>query len=273
MRPMWSGSLSFGLINIPVRLYSATEDHALSFDMLHKKDLSPIRFARICKEDEKEVPYKDIVKGYEYSKGEYVVVSEEDFKNADAHRANAIEILAFAKEEEIDTIFFEKPYFLEPAKGGDKAYALLREALEVSGKVGVVKFVFRNREHIGVVKPYQNAIVLNQMRFVSEVRSIDGLKLPEAESSKKEVEVAVKLIGQLTEKFNPKAYKDTYVEQLKKVIDQKIKGTTPSKKGKTAAVKSPKVHDIMSLLKASLEEEKPRRKKETGAKVKKVSKN
>ena len=159
MRSIWSGALSFGLINIPVRLYSGTEEHALSFDLLHKKDLSPIRYARICKEDGKEIPYQDIVKGYEYQKGEYVVVTEEDFKAVDMEKTNAIEIVQFTPKSEIDAIFYEKPYFLEPGKGADKPYALLRETLQRSKKVGVVKFVFRNREHLGIIEPYGNAII------------------------------------------------------------------------------------------------------------------
>lgn len=257
MRSLWSGSLSFGLINIPVRLYSASEERVLNFDMLHNKDLSPIRFARICKEDEKEVPYKDIVKGYEYQKGEYVVVTEEDFKKAAPEKSNTIEIVDFVSEDEIDTIYFEKPYYLEPDKNASKPYALLREALKKSHKVGVVKYVFRNKEHIGVIKPHDSVIVLNQLRYASEVRSEESLKLPkEGEINKKEIDMALKLIDQLTGKFKAESYKDTYTNELMKVIEQKIKGV-PGKKGKIkkAEAKPSKVHDIMSLLKASLESE------------------
>jgi|EndMetStandDraft_9_1072997.scaffolds.fasta_scaffold102845_1 DNA end-binding protein Ku len=256
MRSIWSGALSFGLINIPVRLYSGTEEHALSFDLLHKKDLSPIRYARICKEDGKEIPYQDIVKGYEYQKGEYVVVTEEDFKAVDMEKTNAIEIVQFTPKSEIDAIFYEKPYFLEPGKGADKPYALLRETLQRSKKVGVVKFVFRNREHLGIIEPYGNAIILNQMRFATEIRDIEELKLPkEGQISKKEVDMALKLVDQLTEKFKPEAFHDEYTEKLQKVIDAKVKGI-PLRKKKTPAAKPSKVHDIMSLLKQSLEEPK-----------------
>lgn len=254
MRSIWSGSISFGLINIPIRLYSAVEEHAISFDLLHKKDLSPIRYAKICKAEEKEVPYSEVVKGYEYQKGEYVVVEDEIFKNA-SKKTEIIEIVQFAKKEEIDSIFFEKPYFLEPGKGADKSYALLRETLQNSGKVAVVKFVFRNKEHIGILKPYLNSIILNQMRYVSEIRSIDDLKLPKGEKiNKKEIDMALKLVNQLTEKFKPDAYKDEYTHELQEAIEAKVKGIKPSKKG--AAPKPSKVHDIMSLLKASLEESK-----------------
>lgn len=254
---MWSGSISFGLINIPVRLYSATEEHSLNFDMLHKTDLSPIRFARICKADGKEIPYKDIVKGYEYQKGEYVVIDEEDFKRANVKKTGNIDIVNFAMENEIDSVYFEKPYYLEPDKGANKPYALLREVLLQSNKVAVAKFVFRNKEHLGIIKPYLNALILDQLRFARELRDVDDLKLPEKnEVNKKEVEMALKLVEQLTEKFDVKSYKDTYTDELKEVIDKKIKGHeghVPAKKGKTP--KPSKVHDIMSLLKASLEDE------------------
>lgn len=260
MRSIWSGALSFGLINIPIRLYSGTEEHALSFDLLHKKDLSPIRYARICKEDGKEIPYEDIVKGYEYQKGEYVVVTEEDFKSVDMEKTDAIEIVQFALKSEIDPIYYEKPYFLEPGKGADKPYALLREALLKSKKVGIVKFVFRNREHIGIVEPYGQAIILNQMRFSSEIRDVEELKLPKnGQNNKKEVEMAMKLVDQLTDKFKPETFHDEYSEKLQKVIENKVKGI-PFQKRKKEVSKPSKVHDIMSLLKKSLEEPKATKK-------------
>lgn len=267
MRSIWSGALSFGLINIPVHLFSGTEEHALSFDMLHKTDLSPIRYARICKQDGKEIPYKDIVKGYEFQKGEYIVVDESDFKSVDLPKSNAIEIVQFTMKAEIDSIYYEKPYFLEPGKGAEKPYALLREALMKSKKVGVVKFIFRNREHLGVIEPYGDAIILNQMRFLSEIRDVNELKLPkEGQVNKKEIEMALKLVDQLTDKFQPEAFHDEYTEKLQEVIDAKIKGLPKSKKT-AAAPKPSKVHDIMSLLKASLEE--PKTTKKTAKKIKK----
>lgn len=262
MRSIWSGAISFGLVHIPVHLYSGTEEHALDLDMLHKTDFSPIRYARICKADGKEVPYSDIVKGYEYEKGEYIVLDDADFKSIHAEKTNTIEIVHFASKEEIDSIYFEKPYFLEPGKGADKSYVLLREALTETGKVGVVKFVLRNREHIGIIKPHGNAIILDQMRYASEIRDVEELKLPKAEqANKKELAMALKLIDQLTEEFKADAYKDEYSEVLKQLIDAKIKGVAPHKKG-AAGPKPSKVHDIMSLLKASLEEKKKPRPKE-----------
>lgn len=254
MRSIWSGALSFGLINIPVYLYSATEEHPVSFDLLHKTDLSPIRYARICKKEEKEIPYEDIVKGYEYQKGEYVVLEESDFQQIAAQKSGSIDILHFANEEEVDSIYFDKPYFLEPGKGASKAYALLRDALQQSAKVGIIRFVFRNKEHIGLIKPHFEVLVLNQMRFASEIRSIKGLNLPgEGESSKKEVEMAIKLIDQLTESFDPNVHQDHYLKDLKEMIERKVRGIEPMKK-KKAVKSSSKVHDILSLLKESLEE-------------------
>lgn len=261
MHSIWSGTLSFALINIPVQVFSAHEEHALSFDLLHKSDLSPIRYARFCKAEEKEVPYKDIVKGYEYEKGEYVVVDEEDFKKVNVEKTSTIEIVQFANASEIDPIYFEKPYFLAPGKGADKSYVLLRETLEKSKKVGVVKFVFKNREHVGIIKPYGEAIVLTQMRFAHEIRSVDELKLPtDVQVNKKELDMALKLVEQLSEPFKPQAFKDEYTEELKEIIEEKIKGEAHHKPKKGAMVKPSKVHDIMSLLKASLEE-KPRKRK------------
>lgn len=268
MRSIWSGAVSFGLINIPVRLFSGSEEHPINFDMLHKTDLSPIRFARICLEDGKEIPYKDIVKGYEYQKGEYIVIDAEDFKLISKSKTDTIEIVQFAKEEEIDSVFYEKPYFLEPGKGGNKAYALLLQTLKNTKKVAIVKFVFRNKEHLGVLRPYQGAIILNQMRFASEVRDTKELKLPENETiSKKDIEISTKLVEQLTSKFNPADFHDDYTQELQEIIDAKVKGVKPAKKG--VERKTSKIHDITALLQASLEEaSRPKKKK---AEIKKTS--
>lgn len=264
MRSIWTGSISFALINIPVRLYSATDERALSFDMLHKTDLSPIRFARICQADGKEIPYEDIVKGYEYEKGSYVVVDEKDFKNANPEKTSSIEILQFADAAAIDPIYYEKPYYLEPNKGGSKAYALLYRTLEESHKVAVVKYVFRNKEHIGVLLPYKKAIILNQMRFASEIRKMDSLDLPKEEKiSTKEIDIALKLVDQLSEKFHAEKYRDEFTQDLLHVIEQKVKGHAPRKKG-PAPKKSSKIVDITSLLEQSLSEvkhKKPQTKK------------
>lgn len=254
MRTMWSGAVSFGLVNIPIKLYSASENTGIDFNMLHSKDLSPIRFARVCREDGKEVPWDEIVKGYEYRKGDYVVLTKEDFEKADPGRQDTIDILAFAEVSEVDPIYFEKPYYLEPDKGAAKVYALLARALQESGKVAIAKYVFRNREHIGCIRPQGNLLVLLQMRFAAEVRSPQELKVPEdVEISKAELKLANQLIDQLTKPFDPEEYKDTYQEELERIIEEKVQGLEPT------AAKAPKkaeVKDLMAALKASLEKEK-----------------
>lgn len=261
MRSIWSGALSFGLVNIPVRLYSATRENELHFEMLHKTDLSPIRYARICKKDGKEIPYKDIVKGYEYQKGDYVVLVEEDFKKANVRLSKTIDIVDFVNEDEIDTVFYEKPYFLEPDKGAANPYGLLCEALRKSKKVGIARFVLRNREHIGVIKPYHNAIILNQLRYNAELSKTSELKIPEVTKfPSREVEMAIKLIEQLTINFKPETYHDSYTEELLQIIDEKAKGK-PRKKAKEPDISPTGVKDMMSMLKASLEQHKKRHRK------------
>jgi DNA end-binding protein Ku len=256
MRAIWTGSISFGLINIPVRLYSAMEEHPITFDLLHKPDLSPIRYARICKEEEKEVPYSEIVKGYEYQDGEYVVVDEEDFKRADEQKFKTIEIQQFTDLDDIEFIYFAKPYYLEPGKGADKAYALLRESMKLSKKVAIVKFVFKNKEHLGVLNEYHNAIILNQMHFYEELRDMHDLKLPpNSLINKNEIDMSLKLIQQLTDKFHPDRFHDEYTDELKGLIEEKVKNQGKAPRKKTSQ-KPAKIHDITALLEASLKEAK-----------------
>lgn len=255
MHAIWKGALSFGLIHIPISLYTASRSRELKFKLLHKKDLSEIRYARICKEDGKEVPWEDVVKGYEYQEGQYVVLTDEDFEQANPKKTHAIEILDFTDEKEVDPIYYDQPYYLEPQKGADKAYLLLCEALKKSKKVAVCRYVIRQHEHIGIVKPHENLLILNQLRYTSQIVSLKNLELPEkTELSKKELQVALQLIEQLTTHFHPEEYTDTYTEEVKQVIAKKAKGQKISVKKE----KRPRgeVHDIMSLLKASLEEHK-----------------
>jgi DNA end-binding protein Ku len=255
MRSIWTGTISFGLVNIPVRLYVASEEHGLDLDMLHKKDLSPVRYVRVCKAEGHEVPYEDIVKGYEYQKGDYVVLTNEDFKRAAVRKTYTIDIVRFVSEGEIDSIYFEKPYYLEPDKGAERAYALLREALRKSKKVGLARFVLRNREHLGVVKPEEKVIVLNTLRYKDEIRDADDLKLPTAEAGRgKEVDMALQLIDQLTEPFRPEEFKDTYAQDLKHLIAEKVKGKTPAAEGEAPSPTA--VPDLMAALKASLQKKK-----------------
>jgi DNA end-binding protein Ku len=252
MRAIWSGAISFGLVNIPVKLYSGAGENNLDLDMLAKQDLSPIRYARIATSDGREVAYKDIVKGYEIEKGRYVVLTDSDFEKANAKKTKSIDIKNFVSEEEIDPVYFEKPYYLEPDKNAVKPYALLREALKKSKKVGIASFVLRNRENLAVLKASGDVIILNQMRYHEEIRSPEGLSLPrESEISSKEVDMALKLVDQLTERFEPEQYKDTYIDELKKLIEAKAEGKTIEVKGE--APQPTRVKDLMEVLKASLE--------------------
>ena len=256
MRPIWSGTISFGLVNIPVKLLSAVSQESLDFDMLSKKDLAPIRYARIDTKTGKEVPWKEIVKGYQYAKGKYVVVDDKDFEKARPEKSKSIDIGQFVKEEDIDTILFEKPYYLVPGKGAEKSYRLLVKALEETKSVGIAEFMLRNRMHVCALKAYDDILLLNQMRYQDEIN-----ELPEIEEQKKvkvspkEIQLAVKLIEQLSEKFDPSAFKDTYIDELEKVIKAKAAGKNirivNEPKKATATVK-----DLMSVLKQSLENNK-----------------
>jgi DNA end-binding protein Ku len=265
MRPIWSGAVSFGLVNIPIRLYSATEDHKLSFNMLHKTDMSPIRYVKVCKEEGEEVSQAEIVKGYEYERGRYIVISDEDFERASPRKTKTIDISDFVAVEEIDSIYFEKPYYLEPDKGADKAYTLLRDALEKSGKVGVAKFVLRNRESLVVVKPMGDLLILDQLRFADEIRQPEGLKTPDVEVQDREMDMAVALIEQLTDSFDPEKYKDTYTDEMLRVIHERIEGKEPEP-GEPEPEISTAAPDLVALLKASLQ--KPKQEEDSEAKPK-----
>jgi DNA end-binding protein Ku len=253
MRPIWTGSISFGLVNIPVRLFSGVHPReGLDLDMLHKQDKSPIRFARICRKDGEEVVWDDIVKGYEYRDGDYVVLTQAELDKMDAERSQTLDIQHFVQEGEIDIRYFEKPYYLEPVKGGEKAYALLHAALEQSDKLALTKYVIHQREHIGAIKPVGRALVLNQMRFPTDLREATDLKFPEAKSvSDAEVKMALKLIAQDTGHFVPEDYHDNYTEELEEIIKAKTKGKKLAPKRKGASTET-SAKDLMSALKASL---------------------
>lgn len=257
-RPIWSGSISFGLVNIPVKIYSAIQDSSLDLDMLDKRDHSNIRFKRVNENTGREVNYADIVKGYKY-KDDYVILEKEDFEDADAEKTKTIDIINFVMEKEIDSIYYEQPYYLEPDKTGVKAYGILRDALAASGKVGVTSFVMRNREALAIVKPYDNVIVLNRIRFEEEIRDHKAIKAPPVSKAKtRETTMALKLIEQLTEKFDISAYKDTYTDKLLKIIKEKASGKR--KTVRKLKVVHTKTTDLMEALEASLEGNKKRRK-------------
>ena len=248
MRSIWTGSISFGLINIPVKLFSAVQESTLDMDMIDKSDHSNIKFKRVNETTGKEVTYADIVKGYKIE-DKYVILDDKDFEAADAEKTKTIDILNFTLEKEIDSLYYEQPYYLEPDKGAMKAYALLRDALQTSGKVGVTSFVLRNKEGLAILKPYKDVIVLNRIRFQQEIRDTSELKLPPVTKTKiKETDMANKLVEQLTEKFDISSYKDEYTDKLLQIIKDKAKGK------KQAPPKLKVVHkqsdDLMSMLKA-----------------------
>lgn len=251
IRSMWTGSIAFGLINIPIKVFSAIQESNIEMNMLDKNDHSNIKFKRVNENTGKEVAYADIVKGYKLD-DRYVIVEDSDFEAAEAEKTKTIEIMNFVDEKEIDTIYYEQPYYLEPDKGAVKAYALLRDALQASGKVGVGTIVLRNKESLVILKSYKNVIVLNRIRFPEEIRNTIGLKLPAlSETNTKEMDMAIKLVEQLTEKFDIAKYKDNYTAKLLEIIKDKAKGkkqTTPKLK-----VVHKQSEDLMTMLKASLE--------------------
>lgn len=249
MRAIWTGSLGFGLVNIPIKLYSAVEDSSLDLDMLDKKDHGKIRFKRVNENTGKEVAWENIVRGYKVGE-KYVVLDKTDFEKAAPEKTKHIEIKQFVTVNEIDSSFFEAPYYLEPDKTGVRAYSLLRDALAKTGKAGVGMFVMHNREHVCIIKAGGDALILNRIRFAEEIRSPKDLNLPKAKSKPGELKMAVSLIGQLTKPFNVSKYRDDYTGNLMKVIKAKSKGKslpfTPMK------LVHSKTEDLMQQLKASL---------------------
>lgn len=252
MRAIWTGAIGFGLVNIPVKIYSATEESRIDLDMLDKNDLSNIKFQRVNEKTGKVVNWNDIVKGYKQDDGEYVILTDEDFEKAYPKKSKTIEILEFMSVEEVDSVYFDSPYYLEPDKSGERAYALLREALADSKKVGLASFILRNKEQMAIIKPKDEVIVLNKIRFAEEVRDYKKLDLPEKKELKGgELELAKSLIDQLTHKFDLSKYKDTYKEEIMKIIEAKAQGKeTKVKKLEPATTKT---KDLMAQLKASLE--------------------
>jgi DNA end-binding protein Ku len=250
MRAIWTGAIGFGLVNIPVKLYSATQQSDLNLDMLDKKDHAHIKFKRVNENTGREIAWSNIVKAYKYQ-GDYVVLSDKDFEQASPKKSKLIEITDFILEEEVDSVYYETPYFLEPQKSGTKAYALLRESLKKSGKAGIGSFVLRSKEHLCILRPYEkNAIVLNRLRFQEEVRDPADLSLPKEKPKPNEMKMALSLIDQLTSRFDIRKFKDTYTAELLKLIKAKAKGK--SVKPSPLKVTHRKADDLMSQLKASI---------------------
>lgn len=249
MRSMWNGSISFGLITIPVKMYSGSEERRLDLDMLDKHDHARIRYKRVNENTGEEVEWNDIVKGYLKDES-YIILEDEDFEKANMKKSKTIDIEEFIDAEEVDEVLFKKPYFLEPQKESGKAYNLLRDALKKTGKLGVATFVMRQKENLSLIGVYKNAIVLHVIRFADEIRDPSELNLPETKVSKKEVDMALNLIEQYTEDFNLEKYKDVYYDQLMEVIKAKAAGKEP--KAEKVKAEPTAAKDLMDKLRASL---------------------
>jgi DNA end-binding protein Ku len=262
MRAIWKGSISFGLVNIPIALYPATRKEELSFRLLRRSDLSPVNYKRVAEKDGKEVPWDEIVKGYEYEKGKYVVLKNEDFQRVDLEATQTVDIQDFVDQEEIDPMFFYKPYYLEPQKGGDKAYVLLRDALAESKKVGIAKVVIKTRQYLAGVKAEDGVLVLELMHFAEELADSDKLHVPKKiEPEKREINMAKALIDSMSSKWDPEKYRDDYREALMEVIEEKVEAGGKEIEAKPKPKRQPtKVIDLVSVLQRSLEQ--------TGAKKK-----
>ena len=256
MASIWTGALSFGLVNIPVSLASAVRAaEKTSFRMLHKEDLTPIKYERVCPLDEEVVPWNEIVKGYEYSKGKYVVVTSEELAKVKTPSSKAVEMMDFVKSDEIDSRYFDTPYYLVPQKGGEKPYALLREALERTDMVGIGKLTLRQKEHLVAVRPVGDALVLELMRFENELVEPEELRFPDTGQQNvrpQELEMAEQLIGNLAEPFDPSKYHDEYEEKLKALLKAKLKGKKLPDDEADEKPEKTKVIDLVARLQESL---------------------
>lgn len=253
MRSIWNGSISFGLVSIPIKLYSGSEDGKVDLDMLDRHDNARIRYKRINEDTGKEVEWKDIVKGFKKD-DQYVVLEKEDFEQANAKKSKTIDIEEFIDENEVADVLFKKPYFLEPQKEGGKSYNLLKKALIETQKMGVATFVMRRKEHLSLVGVYKDALVLYIIRFAHEIRNPNDLKLSKSKVSKKQLEMAISLIEQYTSKFDFEKYKDVYNKQLMKIINSKSTGKKV--KAKKYESKPTEAKDLMAKLKESLKNKK-----------------
>jgi DNA end-binding protein Ku len=260
-RPIWSGAISFGLVNVPVDVYPADESHALSFSMLDRRDFAPVGYKRYNKKSGVEVPWESIVKGYEYDKGQYVVLTDEDFRRANVKASQTIEIETFVPSAAIPAPYFETPYYLVPRDRGQKAYALLRDTLAGENKLGIGQVVIRTKQHLVALIPEGQALVLNILRYPDELRNSEGLDLPPktakaAGVNAREMELARKLIDDMSGRWKPEQFKDTYHRDLMKRIEEKVKRgetkelTAPEKEA--GERKSAEVIDLMELLKKSI---------------------
>jgi DNA end-binding protein Ku len=249
-RSIWSGSISFGLVNVPVRLYSAIQEHKLHFHFVHEKDNSPIGYDKICKKEDRPVPDDEIVKGFEYGKGEYVFMEEEDFEAAKVEGYKTIDITDFVPYEEIDPIFFAKTYYVGPDRGAEKVYSLLVKAMEDSELAAIAKFVMRDKQHLGALRIREGVITLEQLYFADEIRPIDEIKASKARVAQQELQMAAQLIESWTTAWKPEKYKDTYRDELYAVIKAKRKGKEIHR---AAEVEEEEPADLLTALRESIE--------------------
>lgn len=273
LRTMWKGSIQFGLVYIPIKLYTATEDKDVKLRMLHKDCMAPINYSRTCSQCGKEVKNEDIVKGYEYTPGQFVMITEEEMNGLQGELSKSVEIINFVNLSEIDPIYFEKSYFIGPdSNQGLKAYSLLRQTIKDSGKIGLANIMIRSKQHLAAIRSYGNGMLLETLYYPDEVRDmadVPGLNTVITENAPKEIEIAAQLVGQLTTKFKPEQYKDNYRLKLEQLITDKVAGVKPvPKKG---APKTSHVVDLLAALEASVKQTKPkksaapRRKKTVGS--------
>ena len=268
MRAIWKGSISFGLVNIPIALYPATRREELQFRLLRASDHSPVNYKRVAEKDGKEVPWEQIVKGYEYEKGKFVVLNEKDFQRVDLEATQTVDIQDFVELEEIDPMYFYKPYYLEPQKGGDKAYGLLREALADGKKVGIAKVVIKTRQYLAGVKALNDTLVLELMHFADELSDSKKLHVPKkTEIGKRERDMAQALVESMSSKWDPEKYHDDYRKALMEVIEEKVESGGKEIEEKPKAKKEPtKVIDLVAVLQQSLAKAEGGKKKKSAPK-------
>jgi DNA end-binding protein Ku len=258
-RALWKGSITFGLVNIPIELYTAVRNHRPKFRLLHATDKSPVKFERVCIRDGTPVAWEDLVKGYEFEKGRFVVLTKDDFKAAALEKTRTIDIIDFVKAEEIDDRFFETPFYVMPAKSGERAYALFREAIRESGRIGIAKFILRDAQHLAGVEVIGDAIVLTVMRFADELADVEKLSFPSASGVRaNERTMAKALINNLAAEWDPDKYTDEYRDNLRKIIQAKLKGKQIAL-APAAAPQQAEVVDLMERLRQSLAQAGPRK--------------
>ena len=252
-RSIWKGSISFGLVNIPVELYSAVRDHRPRFRLLHAKDEAPVRYERVCQTDGKPVAWEDLVKGYEYEKGQFVVLTKDDFKTAALQKTKTVDILDFVDPKEIDDRYFETPYYLTPGKGAGRSYALLRDAMRESGRMGIGKIILRDTQHLAAIEVIGDALVMTMMRFSDELADLAEFTFPSSEGLRKqELTMARQLVENLSARWDPGKYTDEYVTNIMRIIEGKLKGRKPKLEAEKTRQPA-NVVDLMARLKASLE--------------------